>query len=134
MGGGVIERRRHNRIKALLDQEGVALVRYKRQMFPASLANLSADGALLRFPCSPPGLEAGAVVSLWLDSGGTLLKVEAVIVRSEPGHVAVQFHDLATAERDEIRTKVIRMEIITARLEKQSMPPASDSKMTGAAR
>lgn len=86
-------------------------------MLPASLANLSTDGAFLRFPCSPAGLETGAVVSVWLDSGGILLKVEAVIVRTEPAHVAVQFLDLTPAERNEIRSKMVRMEIIAARLE-----------------
>jgi hypothetical protein len=102
-------------------------------MLPVSLADLSADGALMKFPYSPAGFEPGVVISLWLDSGGTYLKVEAIVVRTEPGHLAVQFIDLSATERDEIRTKMIRMEIIAARLEREPMLPASDSNMTEAA-
>ena len=110
------ERRRHKRIKALLDQEAVALIRHELQVLPASLANLSTDGALLRFPTAVVGLEAGSIVSLWLDSGGTFLKIEALVIRTEPGYAAVQFRGMNADESNEIKTKMIRMEIIGARL------------------
>jgi hypothetical protein len=125
----VKERRKHRRIKALFDQEGVALVRHETEILVASLDDLSAEGALLKFPNATPIIETGAVVSLWLDSGGTFVQVEAAIIRVEPGYLAVQFLDLNAIEREEIRTKMIRMEIIAARLEKQS--PRHDGQRPG---
>jgi len=83
----------------------------------------------MTFPNSPAGLEADAVVSLWLDSGGTYLKVEAIVVRTEPGHLAVQFIDLSASERHEIPTKMIRMEIIAARLEPTPHLPSCEDNL-----
>ena len=114
----MIDRRRHKRIKALLEQEGVVLLRHETEILAARLADFSAEGALLKVSASMVGLRPGTIVSLWIDSGGTVLDVEALIVRSSPGYIGVQFLDLTPQECNEIQTKMIRMEIIASRLPK----------------
>ncbi|HEY2384013.1 MAG TPA: PilZ domain-containing protein [Terriglobia bacterium] len=111
----MVERRKHKRIQALIHRESIALVRHNLQTLPANIADLSVDGALLQFPSTRFGFDEGSSVSVWLDSGGTLFEIQAVVIRTEPGYVAVRFSGMTRENDAEVRRKLIRMEMISSR-------------------
>jgi c-di-GMP-binding flagellar brake protein YcgR len=111
-----IDRRRHQRFAALLNQEEQILIQYSAQSALGRIVNLSESGMLLELS-SNLGLEIGAGASLLLNNGGAMFELRASVIRISRGLVGMQFIELTPADEKDLRNKVIRMQIIAARLE-----------------
>jgi hypothetical protein len=99
-----------------MNQEERILIQYSAQSATGRLVNLSESGTLLELS-STMGLEIGAVASLLLNNGGLPFELKASVVRISQGLVGIEFIELTPADEKGLRNKVIRMQIIAARLE-----------------
>ena len=123
-----MERRRHDRISALLAAEEQVLIENGTELVPSTLVNLSSGGALLELKESGIEFPPGQTVHLFLDNGGQLLELNTTAVRADGQKIAVRFHDLSAEQQRTIDTKMLRMSIISARIHgagtRTSMPEA----------
>jgi hypothetical protein len=83
-----MDRRRHSRIKALLEGEDQVMVESDTQSIYASILNLSVAGALLMLSDSKAHFPVGDTLNLLFDNGGQSLQLEATVIRSEERQVA----------------------------------------------
>ena len=111
-----MERRLCNRINALLDAEEQVLIEDGTQLVPSTLLNLGEGGALLEFKDSDSQLPAGGTFHILFDNGGELLEVTGSPMRTDGSRTAFRFSDLTEEQKKAIRTKMIRMAIISSRV------------------
>ena len=116
-----MERRRYRRIAATLRKDERVLIKLGSEYIPASLVDLSAGGALLALPNSEVEIPFGDYCLLFLDHGSPLFSVRALALRwQKEGRIGFKFSSLTSADQRQIHTKLIRMGIVSARVQTQT--------------
>lgn len=111
-----MERRRSRRIEALLDREEQVLIEQDFQYVPSTIVNFSDGGALLALKDPEVLFTVGHSHALFFDNGGQILPLKATVIRSIGRRVAFQFSDVSREQAKAIHTKMIRMEMVLARV------------------
>ena len=111
-----MDRRRSQRIEALLDQEEQVLIEDNFQYVACTIVNFSEGGALLALKDPEVHLQIGDTFALFFDNGGHVLPLKAVALRKIGRRIAFQFSGLTPDEEKAIHTKIIRMEMVLARV------------------
>jgi hypothetical protein len=84
--------------------------------YAGKLVNFSVAGALIELSEAGFHGEIGDRVSAFFQSGSYLFNVEARIVRSTAHQLAIHFCDLSSADKKQIKMKLIRMQILASRI------------------
>ena len=111
------ERRRHRRVFSLIPEEDIVLFSTNgHSHFVAKLLDLSRGGALIY--TADPSVEAdsGGRYKLYFQSRGAMFHLEGTLIRRELQFFAFQFEEVTPLDLAEIRSKLARMEILTARM------------------
>jgi len=109
-------RRRSRRIEALLDREEQVLIEHDLQYVPSTIVSFSEAGPLLALKDPDVRFTVGHSHVLLFDNGGQVLPLKATVTRRVGRRVAFQFSDVTREQAKAIHTKMIRMEMILARL------------------
>ena len=118
-----MERRKYNRISALLDAEEQVFIENGAQLVPSTLMNFAPGGALVELKDSGAQFPEGETFHILFDHGGELLELDATALRTDGTNVAFKFGDLSDEQRRAIHTKIIRMAIISARIHPKEQKP-----------
>jgi hypothetical protein len=111
-----VERRRFKRINALLNQEEHVLIEYEGRYVAATIVDFGVAGALLAMKDPGVHFQDGDTFSLCFDNGGQLLQLKGVALRTNESHAAFRFSEVTVDQEKAIRTKMIRMELVAARI------------------
>jgi hypothetical protein len=113
----VSERRQSRRVFSLVPEEDVVLFSVNgRSHFVAKLLDLSRGGALIYTADPSVSADPGSRYKLYFQSRGAMFHLEGTLVRKEMQFFAFQFVNLTPLDLAEIRGKLARMEIMTARI------------------
>jgi len=111
------ERRRHRRVFSLVSEEDIVLFNTNGQShFVAKLLDLSRGGALIYTTDPSVDVESGGKHKLYFQSRGAMFHLEGTLIRRELQFFAFRFMNITPLDLAEIRSKLARMEILTARM------------------
>jgi len=112
-----LERRKARRLVALALKENIVHVDDGDASYETRLLNFSELGALLRLRDSDLATAAaGKRCSLFFQRGGHFFKLNASIVRTGADFAAFEFVDLTPSDKEEIKRKLILLEILENRV------------------
>ena len=111
-----MERRGSRRIEALLDREEQVLIEHDLQYVPSTIVSFSEAGPLLALKDPDVRFIVGHRHSLFFDSGGQVLALQATVLRRTGRRVAFEFSDVTREQTKAIHTKLIRMAMVMARV------------------
>ena len=109
------EKRQAERFVAVSHEQDIVL-KIGDDEYSGKLVNFSLAGALVEFSEPNVHCEVGSRVSAFFQSGCYLFNVQAIIVRSTTHQLGIQFCDLTSTDEREIKTKLIRMQILASRI------------------
>ncbi len=112
-----IERRQFPRVFSLVGEEDIVLFCLnEHSRFVGKLLDLSRSGALICSMDPAISVDPGGYYKLYFQSRGAMFHLEAVLVRKDKQLFGFQFINLTSLDLKEIRGKLARMEIMTARM------------------
>ena len=111
------ERRQYRRVFSLVPEEDVVLFSmHNGSHFVGKLLDLSYGGALIYSNDPTLSVETGCSYKLYFQSRGRMFHLEWALVRRELQFFAFRFINVTPLDLAEVRAKLVRMEILAARL------------------